>query len=73
MALDCGGENSDYLRYKYHLCRKLGLTHWDIDTFLDNMCRLSSFQKIYYLWRPFLTDPKDDHVLETDRLNHAAP
>ena len=44
--------------------RKLGLTHWDIDAFLDNMCRLSSFQKIHYLWRPFLPDPKDDHVLE---------
>jgi len=44
--------------------RKLGLTHWDIDAFLDNMCNLSSFQKIHYLWRPFLPDPKDDHVLE---------
>ena len=44
--------------------RKLGLTHWDIDAFLDNMCGLSSFQKIHYLWRPFLPDPKDDHVLE---------
>ncbi len=44
--------------------RKLGLTHWDIDAFLDNMCNLGSFQKIHYLWRPFLPDPKDDHVLE---------
>lgn len=44
--------------------RKLGLTHWDIDAFLDNMCSFSSFQKIHYLWRPFLPDPKDDHVLE---------
>ena len=44
--------------------RKLGLTHRDIDAFLDNMCALSSFQKIHYLWRPFLPDPKDDHVLE---------
>ena len=44
--------------------RKLGLTYWDIDAFLDNMCSLSSFQKIHYLWRPFLPDPKDDHVLE---------
>jgi putative PIN family toxin of toxin-antitoxin system len=44
--------------------RKLGLTHWDIDAFLDNMCALSSFQKIHYLWRPFLSDLKDDHVLE---------
>ena len=44
--------------------RKLGLTHRDIDAFLDNICNLSSFQKIHYLWRPFLPDPKDDHVLE---------
>ena len=44
--------------------RKLSLTHRDIDAFLDNMCSLSSFQKIHYLWRPFLPDPKDDHVLE---------
>ena len=44
--------------------RKVGLTHWDIDAFLDNMCSLSSFQKIHFLWRPFLPDLKDDHVLE---------
>ena len=44
--------------------RKLRLTHWDIDAFLDNMCSLSSFQKIHFLWRPFLPDLKDDHVLE---------
>ncbi len=44
--------------------RRLGLTYRDIDVFLDNMCNLSSFQKIHYLWRPFLPDPKDDHVLE---------
>ena len=44
--------------------RKLGLTHRDIDAFLDNMCGLSSFQEIHYLWRPFLPDAKDDHVLE---------
>ena len=25
---------------------------------------MTSFQKIYFLWRPFLKDPKDDHVLE---------
>lgn len=44
--------------------RKLGITYNDIDSFLDNICNLSSFQKIYYLWRPFLPDPKDDHILE---------
>ena len=44
--------------------RKLRLTHRDIDAFLDNMCAFGSFQKIHYLWRPFLPDSKDDHVLE---------
>ncbi len=31
---------------------------------LDNICALSNFQDIYFLWRPYLKDPKDDHVLE---------
>jgi putative PIN family toxin of toxin-antitoxin system len=44
--------------------RKLGLSYRDIDTFLDNICYLGFSQKIHYLWRPFLSDPKDDHVLE---------
>ena len=42
----------------------LALTDKEIDTVLDNLCYLSEFQKIYFLWRPFLKDPKDDHVLE---------
>jgi len=44
--------------------RKLGFTYGDIDAFLDNLCNLSILQTIHYLWRPFLPDPKDDHVLE---------
>ena len=43
---------------------KLGLTYGDIDAFLDAFCALCSLHKIHYLWRPFLPDPKDDHVLE---------
>ncbi len=31
---------------------------------LDNLCSLGALQKIYFLWRPYLKDPKDDHVLE---------
>ena len=42
----------------------LNLTQKQIEIVLDNLCALSDFQKIYYLWRPFLRDPKDDHVLE---------
>ncbi len=42
----------------------LELSHKQVDTILDNICALSNFQKIYFLWRPYLKDPKDDHVLE---------
>jgi putative PIN family toxin of toxin-antitoxin system len=44
--------------------RKLGFSYGEIDAFLDNLCNLSSLQTIHYLWRPFLPDPKDDHILE---------
>ena len=53
--------------YEDVLMRKqaeLGLSTQDIDAILDNVCDMSDHQKIYYLWRPFLPDPKDDHVLE---------
>jgi len=43
---------------------KLGIKYSDIDALLNVLCYLGKFQKIYYLWRPFLPDPKDDHVLE---------
>jgi len=42
----------------------LKLQNNDIDIILDNLCALSEFQRIYFLWRPFLSVPKDDMVLE---------
>jgi len=42
----------------------LKLSDNQIDIILDNICAFSKFQKIYFLWRPYLKDPKDDHVLE---------
>ncbi len=42
----------------------LELSHNQVDIVLDNICALSIFQEIYFLWRPYLKDPKDDHVLE---------
>ncbi|HID54579.1 MAG TPA: putative toxin-antitoxin system toxin component, PIN family [Anaerolineae bacterium] len=42
----------------------LNLSQKQIEIILDNLCALSNFQKIYFLWRPYLRDPKDDHVLE---------
>ena len=43
---------------------ELSLSKKEIDVILDNICALSDFQKIYFLWRPYLKDPKDDHILE---------
>lgn len=42
----------------------LGLTNREIDKILDNFCKLSEYHKIYFLWRPCLSDPQDDHILE---------
>jgi len=44
--------------------RILKLTDGDIKIILDNLCKLSDHQKIYFLWRPYLSDQKDDLVLE---------
>jgi putative PIN family toxin of toxin-antitoxin system len=40
------------------------LTHEEIDAILDYILSKSSIREIFYLWRPYLKDPKDDLVLE---------
>lgn len=42
----------------------LELDNPEIDVILDNLCALSDFHKVYFLWRPYLPDPKDDLILE---------
>ena len=42
----------------------LGLSNQEIEKVLDYFCLKSEHQKIYFLWRPYLPDPKDDHLLE---------
>lgn len=54
-------EYEDVLKRKQ---KELSLSDSEIDVVLDNICALSKWQKIYFLWRPYLHDPKDDHVLE---------
>ena len=44
--------------------RLLGLTFQDIDDILDYLCATAIRHQIYYLWRPFLPDAKDDMLLE---------
>ena len=40
------------------------LTASDFEDILDYVCTSSNQHEIYFLWRPFLKDPKDDMVLE---------
>jgi putative PIN family toxin of toxin-antitoxin system len=44
--------------------KQLKLSHAEISDFLNFICSISFHSKIYYLWRPILTDPFDDHILE---------
>ena len=40
------------------------LSDFEIDSILDMICKWSIKCEIYFLWRPYLKDPKDDFVLE---------
>ena len=40
------------------------ITEQDIGNFVDFLCEIGHHQEIFFLWRPFLPDPSDDHVLE---------
>ena len=40
------------------------ITSQDIGNFVDFLCKIGHHQEIFFLWRPFLPDPSDDHVLE---------
>jgi putative PIN family toxin of toxin-antitoxin system len=54
-------EYEDVLKRLDH---ELGLSIEDIRNVLDYLCQIARRQSIFYLWRPFLPDPKDDMVLE---------
>jgi putative PIN family toxin of toxin-antitoxin system len=36
----------------------------DISKILDGLCLLAEHHKVFFAWRPFLSDPDDDLVLE---------
>nr|VFJ47346.1 MAG: putative toxin-antitoxin system toxin component, PIN family [Candidatus Kentron sp. DK]VFJ58647.1 MAG: putative toxin-antitoxin system toxin component, PIN family [Candidatus Kentron sp. DK] len=54
-------EYEELLRRKQN---SLLLTDREIDDVLDGFCSLAETRNIHFLWRPQLSDPKDDHVLE---------
>lgn len=43
---------------------ELGLSRGDISVVINAICAAGGKHEIYYLWRPWLKDPKDDMVLE---------
>ena len=55
------------IEYEYALKRtdlSILLTESEIDDILDYICQIADKREIFYLWRPYLKDPKDDMVLE---------
>ncbi len=40
------------------------LSNEDIKEFINYICKIALKHKIFFLWRPFLKDPKDDMILE---------
>ncbi len=55
------------VEYEYaakRILSKTALSENDLNDILDYVCLTANRQKIYYLWRPFLRDPKDEMVLE---------
>jgi putative PIN family toxin of toxin-antitoxin system len=55
------------LEYEDVLLRKiktLPVTKEDISDLINSLCALSHHHEIYFLWRPYLRDPKDELVLE---------
>jgi predicted nucleic acid-binding protein len=55
------------LEYREVLSRELSnlyLTATDIENLIEFYCSVAMCHQIFFLWRPFLPDPKDDMVLE---------
>lgn len=55
------------LEYEAELIRHASLLGWrraDAEGLVDYLCAVAHRQEIHFLWRPTLTDPKDEFVLE---------
>ena len=42
----------------------LGLSRKDAEGLVDYLCQVAHRQDIHFLWRPALTDPRDEFILE---------
>ena len=55
------------MEYQEVLSRELSnlyINAMDIETFIEFHCSIATKHRIFFLWRPYLRDPKDDMVLE---------
>ena len=53
------------LEYEDVLSRtEFGFSPEDIRDVVDYLCSIGNRHQVYFLWRPYLNDPKDDMVLE---------
>jgi putative PIN family toxin of toxin-antitoxin system len=52
------------LEYESVLKRNALLDKVDVDAVVDYLCHIAEKHGIFYLWRPILQDPQDDHILE---------
>lgn len=52
------------MEYEMALKRVRGLRLMDAERMVDSLCEVGEKREIYFLWRPFLRDPKDEMVLE---------
>jgi predicted nucleic acid-binding protein len=56
-----------FFEYRDACSRLVGegpLTAQDVDDVLDYLCQAANRWSVFYLWRPYLPDPKDDMILE---------
>jgi putative PIN family toxin of toxin-antitoxin system len=55
------------LEYEAELVRHadvLGLRRHEAEGLVDYLCQIAHRQEIHFLWRPTLTDPRDEFILE---------
>jgi putative PIN family toxin of toxin-antitoxin system len=61
------------IEYEDVLFRDLLATHLTetaVNGILDYICSVAQRQEVFFLWRPFLSDPKDDLLLEVAVAGH---
>ena len=52
------------LEYESNAKKRTKLDAAVIEDIIDYICKIGRKRKTFYLWRPFLRDPKDDFILE---------